>query len=210
MHQYQDAIAISKMDNAKWTNVRDPRTARYHGSQVTRACIIDDVALWDECKVPLYTTVLEVEEPTDDDLGISTRNFVLCSTKKFDVPSAIVESYALRINAEECYRQFKCSWLIGDFPSPNRSLLEAHVGFTLLTYSLLQLFLMRVDLQKKIRSHIATLKREEHSNEEDIVVYSGDCFARFANSEYLKLILNLPQEAREELTKSIDLSPHQH
>jgi hypothetical protein len=209
MHQYIDALALSKMDDANWSVVTNPRKISGLKSRVTRACIIENIALWDECEVPLYTTVVEITETTEDGLGVSTRHFVLCSTKKFDTPHAVVESYALRTQTEECFRTLKNSWSIGEFPSPNRSLLEAHVGFTLLTYSLLQLYLMRKDLQKKTNKHIATLKREEHRLEKTTLVYAASCFAQFKNAEYLKLILNLPQEAREKLTRALDASPHQ-
>lgn len=137
MEQHLDAVAIAEMPETEWvtvTHVGDKEDYR-----MVRACTIDDVCLWDKCKVPLYTTVVEIERTTGDDGGVQTNKFVLCSTRKFDSPHVVVDSYRLRQRTEECFRQLKNAWKISDFPSPCRSLLEAHVGFTLATYSLLQL-----------------------------------------------------------------------
>ncbi len=60
----------------------------------------------------------------------------------------MVTHYELRVKTEERFRQLKRSWYIADFPSPHASLVESHVCFTLFTYSLLQLYLRRNDLQQ--------------------------------------------------------------
>jgi len=200
MHQHTDAVAISKMPGAKWVDV--PTDSKRKNLRSVRACIIDKVALWDECKVDLYTTVCEVIKIVKE-IETQVNTFTLCSTRKFDTASEVVISYRLRTNTEEAFRHFKRGWRINDFPSPDRSLLEAHIGFTLTTYSLLQLYLMRNDLQHKTRKMIQTLKREMHSTNQNLLVYAGQFFAHFSLKEFLKLTYNLSTEVHEKLAEAL-------
>ena len=120
-----------------------------------------------------------------------TRKFCLCSTKKFESPHQVISSYKLRTKVEECFRQLKKDWMISRFPSPSRSLLEAHICFTLLTYSLLQLYLMRHDLQKSTNKFLSTLIREEINNKNNILVYANKFFGAISTKEYSLIINNL-------------------
>lgn len=201
MEQHNEAVAISEMPEAKWETV-----SKWGGEEewrIVRACTIDNVCMWEKCGVPLYTTVVEIETTTGDDGGVQTNKFSLCSTRKFNSPHAVVDSYRLRSKTEECFRHFKRSWKINDFPSPQRSLLEAHIGFTLTTYSLLQLYLMRSDLQAKTHKMVTSLKREEHSSDQNLLVYAAEHFARFSLKEFLGLTYHLPRETQEKLASSL-------
>ena len=80
----------------------------------------------------------------------------------------------MRTQIEERFRQFKRDWYIADFPSPDSSLIESHVCFTLLTYSLLQMYLRREDLQKLTHKMISTLRAEEHLGKDAVLVYAKD------------------------------------
>lgn len=206
MHQHIDAIAISKMPETKWINVTSGSDKSH--SKSVQACIIDKVDLWDECKVDLYSTVCKVTK-TINEGEIQVNTFTLCSTKKFDTPNQVVDSYRLRTLTEEAFRHFKRSWKISDFPSPNRSLLEAHVGFTLTTYSLLQLYLMRNDLKEKTHSMIHSLKREMHTTDQNLLVYADQFFTRFSLKEFLALTYNLPKEVQQRLANAMDTAIHQ-
>lgn len=203
---YQDALAISAMPDTKWTplsHVDDIRKAR-----IIRACTIDNIKLWDECQVSLYVTVVEAEQKGEDD-EVLKRKFCLCSTKKFDSPHPVISSYQLRTNVEECFRQLKNDWRINRFPSPCSSLLEAHVSFTLLTYSLLQLYLMRSDLQSQTNRFLSSLRREELNDKNDIIVYADQYFGAFSAKEYSCLINQLNPEVRQLFTDNLNASPHQ-
>lgn len=207
MAQYQDAIAISEMPDTKWTTF----SQKDYGpnSNITRACIINDIKLWDTCSVPLFITVVETQD-TDDEGALVTRKFCLCSTKKFEAPHQVISSYKLRTKVEECFRQLKKDWMISRFPSPSRSLLEAHICFTLLTYSLLQLYLMRHDLQKSTNKFLSTLIREEINSKNNILVYAHKFFGAFSTKEYSLIINNLNQEARDLFNSNISNAIHQH
>lgn len=206
MEQSKDAIAISEMPDAQWVTVSSDDDGE--DFKIIRACTIEDVKLWDDCKVPLYTTVIEIEQSNDDG-AVEKIKFALCSTRKFDTPHEVVSSYRLRTRVEECFRQFKNNWHINRFPSPYRSLLEAHVGFTLLTYSLLQLYLLRHDLQDKTNKFLTTLLREELNSKDKIIVYANKHFGCFSVREYTLLINQLPTEVREIFSKNLSNTPNQ-
>lgn len=207
MAQHQDAIAISEMPDTQWETVSECGDEEDY--RIVRACTIDDICLWDMCKAPLHTTVVEIEKTTGDDGGVQTNRFCLASTRKFDSPHAVVNSYRLRPRTEECFRQLKHAWKIDNFPSPDRSLLEAHIGFTLTTYSLLQLYLMRSDLQARAYKMISSLKREEHASDQNLLVYANDHFARFSLKEFLGLTYHLSREVQEKLADTLATAIHQ-
>ena len=206
MHQHTDAIALSKLPDANWVDVSTE--AEHKKQQSVRACIIEKVSLWDDCQVELFTTVCEVTKVVKE-IETQVNTFTLCSTRKFDTASQVVDSYRLRTLTEEAFRHFKRGWKISDFPSPDRSLLEAHVGFTLTTYSLLQLYLMRNDLQDKTHKMIQTLKREMHSTDQNLLVYADQFFARFSLKEFFKLTYKLPAEVQDKLAEAMETAIHQ-
>jgi hypothetical protein len=203
----QDAIAISQMKDTKWTTLPPIINSQEH--KTLRACTIDNIKLWDECSIPLFVTVVEVTE-TDELEGVSKKTFCLCSTKKFDSPEKVLNSYKLRVKTEECFRQFKNNWYINKFPSPHHSLLEAHISFTLLTYSLLQLFLLRTDLQRKTNKFLSTIQREELNSTTNLLVYADNSFSRFSLKEYSILINELNDEVRDKFKQNLNSAIHQH
>jgi hypothetical protein len=195
MHQHVDAIAISKMEDTTWFDISNTDKKNFKSM---RACTLEKVNLWDECKVDLYTTVCEATKIVNE-IETQVNTFVLCSTKKFNTPNQVTDSYSLRTLTEEAFRHFKTSWKINDFPSPDRSLLEAHVGFTLTTYSLLQFYFMRNDLREKTNKMMHALKRETHTSNQNLLIYANRFFARFSLKEFLLLTYNLPKEVQEQL-----------
>jgi hypothetical protein len=203
MDQYKDAIALSKLKETKWEafDERDEESgyllARY------KACTIKDIILWDECKVKLYTTVVEKEYKKDDKW--EKRKWVLATTRKFRNPMEVVRKYALRVTIEERNRQFKNFWEIAQFPSPSASLMESQVCFTLLAHSLLQSYLLRKDLERETNKTITTLRGEDSLGINNVVTYVDDRYAVYDTKEAFGIINNLNTEkARERLQSWIN------
>lgn len=111
----------------------------------------------------------------------------------------MVTHYELRVKTEERFRQFKRSWYIADFTSPNASLIESHVCFTLLTYSLLQLYLRRNDLQKQTHKMIESLQIDERLGIRSVVVYAGDRYAIFDLDDYTIRVAKMDDIPRKRL-----------
>lgn len=206
MEQHKDALAISEFKDTVWTTISTVQQGSEY--KIIRACTIEDIQLWDECQVPLFVTVVAIEEYSQSK-GLVKNKFCLCSTKKFNSADQVVAAYQLRTNVEECFRQLKNDWHIHNFPSPDRSLLEAHVGFTLLTYSLLQLYLMRQDLQEDTNKFLSSLRREELNFRNNLIVYAGNSFGYFSIKEYSLLISQLTPEARDRFNHNISIATHQ-
>jgi len=199
MHEYTDAVALSKMEGIKWESENINATTRY------RACIIDDTSLWKECKEKLYTVVVEqsVYDKISDNWTTST--WVMCTTKKIKRAMSVVKLYSLRTQIEERNSQFKNAWCIGDFSSPNASLMEAHICFILLTYSLIQSYLVREDLQELANKAITTLRREESLGLNNMIIYKDDRFAVYDTAIALGIVNDLEtQEARQRLREALD------
>lgn len=133
----------------------------------------------------------------------SVRYWGLSSTFKPKDAKESFELYKLRTQIEERHRQVKKFWYINKFSSPDRSLIEAHVMFTLLTYSLIQLYLNKKHLNALANKTIASLKSEEQIGKNSVIVYSGNYFAVFDLDEYTEIIVDLKEEAGLRLQKWI-------
>jgi len=208
MEQFRDAVAIATMPGTKWTVVQKRGDYRKDLTRELKATTISDIKLWDECKVPLYVTVIE-ESKTDDETGARlVGHFALASTRTFNTPAEVLSSYALRGRTEECYRQLKLSWNLADFPSPDRALIEAHVSFTLLTFCLFQLFLAENHSGVRPSRMLTALRREHQKLGHSLVFYADDYFGVFGQREYLGLLLNLSEEVRNKLKNRIESMPN--
>lgn len=130
-----------------------------------------------------------------DDVGKGVMKLLICDRGFI--------SGKLRTQIEERHRQSKKFWHINEFSSPNESLIEAHVMFTLLTYSLVQLYLNKKHLNALANKIISSLKREEQMGINSVIVYSENYFAVFDLDDYTEIIVDLKDEARLRLQKWI-------
>ncbi len=124
---------------------------------------------------------------------------MLASTGAYSNPLIAIERYQLRVQVEERFRQLKHSWYITEFPSPNASLVESHVCFTLFTYSLMQYYLRRNDLQKKTRKMIATLREDEKMGKDAVLVYTGNHYGVFGLDDYTARVAWMDDLPRQRL-----------
>jgi hypothetical protein len=198
MEIHQEALTLASTTNVNWLSCVDTELA---DGRLTRVCALKTVPHWEECKVPLWLTLAEVKRSDG-----SLRYFTLCSTKEYASPMDAIREYRLRTRVEECYRQFKNDWRIASFPSPARSLREAHIGFTFLTYSLLQMYLSRVDLQRRTNKLLSVIRREE-LGAKSILVYADRCFATFGVNEYSLILTRLSSEARTRFEDALSAIP---
>jgi len=209
MIQYQDALALAKIDNAPWVTVHERGSLISDPSRSVRACTIEKIDLWDECKVPLYTTVIEDIRLDDEHENFVTRYFVLVSTRRFETPHAVIKSYSLRSKTEECFRQLKLAWNLASFPSPDRSLIETHVNFTLITFCLFQLFLSMEQNSRATKRMITSLEREHVTLKDALVIYANGYFGVFGSKEYFQLISDLSEDARRKISANLAKLPNQ-
>src|SRR5437867_8773058 len=122
---------------------------------------------------------------------------MLLDTKPIVSAADMRNEYALRPVIEERHRQLKCFSGIEDFSSRSFSLIVNQVAFVLLTYSLLQWYLLRTErkpLNTKTQSRILDLLRPVFSV---IVIYYQNYVAFLDPLEYQEMVLTLSETARK-------------
>lgn len=189
-----DSIQIAESLEYKWTEY-----SRYTKDGVTyleEVAVIEEMRMWDKCRVPLYVSIMR----TTGSNG-KKQYWGLAATFKPQYAKEAFELYALRTQIEERHRQVKTFWNIREFTSPNASLIEAHVLFTLLTYSMIQLYLTKNHLQELTNKTIQTLHHEESLGTNAVITYSNEYFAVIDLSDYSEILVNLEGDARERFKK---------
>lgn len=160
------------------------------------AAVCEELTSWEECKVPL--TVVLVRETAVDG---TVQQWALTTTLRGRTAQQLVELYRLRSQIEERYDQLKNAWGLTRFTSTAFSLVTAHVVFTLLAYSLLQLYLKRRDLRALAVRTITTLQYDEQLGRAAVIVYADGAFAVFGLLEYQGILLRLSEVARRRLLR---------
>jgi hypothetical protein len=197
MDAYTDALALARLPETPWISLPltpgEAKTIR-----AREAARIPEVRSWETCTVPLVAVV--VRETKQDG---PVHEWVLVTTRTTLSASEVVDLYHLRTQIEERHRQFKLFWGLGEFTSPNFSLVVAHVVFLLLAYTLLQAFLHVEGLVKLARRAITTLQADERAGRGAVIVYGEGAFAIFSVLEYSALVLSLSDDARHRLKRKV-------
>ncbi|MFQ5825489.1 MAG: transposase [bacterium] len=196
MDSLTDAVKIAESCNYKWKKYDE--YTKHEIDYVEEVTLVKDVDLWDKCETSLYISIMRV---TGSDGSV--KYWGLASTFKPKNPKEAFELYELRTQVEERHRQIKNYWNLNQFSSPHESLIEAHVMFTILTYTLIQLYLNKKHLNDLANKTISSLKTEEQMGVNSVIVYSGKYFAVFNLDDYTEIIADLKEEARLRLKKWI-------
>jgi len=196
MNSLTDAKQLAKAYKYKWTKY-DEYTK--HGVKyIEEVTVVKEVELWDKCEVPLHISLMRI---TGSDGSV--KYWGLSSTFKPEYSEQCFELYDLRTQLEERHSQIKNCWNINKFTSPHESLIEAHVMFTLLTYTLTQLYLNKKHLNELANKTITSLRSEELLGVNNVIVYSGQYFGVFDLDEYTEIIAFLKGDAMSRLQKWI-------
>lgn len=198
MDIYQDAVNLAVMEN-NWELIERKKDDNGKTLSIIEAIIINDIELWKSSTCPISTIVTKNTTWDEERQKYKEHFWVLASTRQYDKPHIAVERYQLRVLIEERFKQFKRGWYISEFPSPHASLVESHVCFTLLTYSLLQLYLRRHELQKETHQMIATLRRGERLGKDAVLVYANHNYAVLALDDYTIRVAGMQERPRERL-----------
>ncbi len=125
--------------------------------------------------------------------------WMLLDTAPIHEPGRTRQEYGLRSTIEERHRQLKCFSDLESFPSRAFSLVVHQVVFVLLTYSLLQWFLLRIgrkELNPKTRSRTLELLRPTLTV---IVIYYQNYMAFLTPLQHQELVLTLSESARKKI-----------
>ena len=196
MDALTDPVRIAEAFGYKWTKYDE--YSKYGVKYLEEVTVVGEVKIWKGCEVALYVSLMRI---TGSDGSV--RHWGLSSTFEPKTAREAFDLYALRTQIEERHRQIKNFWRINKFTSPDGALVEAHVLFTLLTYSLVQLYLNKNHLTAIANKTIQSLRSEEQMGINSVIVYSGAYFAVFDLQDYTEIIIDLNEEARSRLQKWI-------
>jgi len=197
MSSYQDAIGIAHREN-KW-EILEQETDKRGKSRTLSAAFVPEMDLWESCPVKQHATVFKEITWNEEAQSYKDHLWVLAATKKYLQIATPLHRYRLRTQIEERNRQLKEGWQIGKFTSPSPGLMESQLCFTMFTYSLLQLYLRRQDLQNHTRRMIQTLRMEEQLGKDVVLVYTGTSFAVMNLDDYSMTLIDLDTEPKNKL-----------
>lgn len=203
MDDYKEAISIANMKN-EWEVVE--RQENKLGKMVLQKAIafIPELDLWGSLNLKAHAIATRYTEWDPNKEQYEENYGVLVSTKKYSDPKMMIVHYDLRVQTEERFRQFKQDWYIANFPSPHPSLIESHICFTLLTYSLLQLYLRRKDLQEMTNKMISTLREDERLGKDAVLIYAKEKYGVFDLDDYTMRVAGLKEVPREKLIGTME------
>ncbi len=153
---------------------------------------IPEFRSWSDCSVPLTAVYCrDVYEDGHDD------TWLLVDTATVTNPADSRDDYALRVAIEERHRQFKCFCDLTRFTSRAFSLVLNQVIFVLLTYNLLQVYLLRSEKSELNRSPFPMMQKKLLPAASWIIVYCEGRVAFLAPMEYTEILLTLEEHARK-------------
>jgi hypothetical protein len=154
----------------------------------------NDLTSWDSCPVPL--TVVLTQKPNKPPWGLVT-------TAHTQEAAFLRDRYHLRETIEERHRQAKLFWDLSGFHSPNFNLVTNQVVFVALTYTLLQMQLLRENRPELNRMSRCTLQHQMLPYGNHIIVYVREYFGFFDLPEYTEIIMSITEPAKTKLLKKV-------
>jgi len=160
----------------------------------SEVAVVTGLETFTSCPIPVDAIVnKEVDADGREDY------WVLLSTAPATDPMLGRRDYALRTTIEERHRQLKCFSDLESFSSRSFNLIVNQVVFVLLTYSLLQWYLLRIgrkELNPKTRTRTLELLRP---TTRVILIYYQTYVACLSPLEHQELVLTLDERARKKI-----------
>jgi hypothetical protein len=163
----------------------------------TEVCAIEGFNSWSECTVPI--NVVLIRETYGDD---HQDQWALMDTCPIRDPLKPREQYGLRVVIEERHRILKCFHDLSDFSSRCFNVIAAQVVFILLSYTLRQWQLWKLQQEKWAGKTPGFLERELSAHSQFVVIYHQHAYAQLPLVTFTRELLELAPEAQAKaLTK---------
>lgn len=198
MNDFQDALSIAQRKNA-WVTTEREEDQNGRVIKETQTTLVEKMDLWEACPLSLNVYVSRTQRWNKKTQTFESYHWALAATKRYPHEAAAIARYALRTQVEERFKQLKCFYHLADFTSPATGLMESHLCFVLLTYSLLQLYLRRNSLRELTHRLIDTLRKQEQLGHDAVVVYAGDAFGVLNLDDYSLILIELDPEPKQKL-----------
>ena len=197
MNALTDSLRIAdKLKKKEW---KEYRTYKKGNKKYTESVLyIGDVEEWEEANLKVYVSLMKTTAPGEEE-----KTWGLCTTFSPGNAGKAFDLYNKRSRIEEVNKQMKTNWRINKFSSPHESLIEAHVLFTLLTYSLIQLYLIKKHLTALANKTIESLKSNESLGKDCVVLYYDKKFAVVDLDYHTEMVACMGEKARQKLVKWI-------
>lgn len=183
-----DARGLSRLDKVPWKKV-DDNTYCYMAKKIRS---------YDGVSVNLNVILVRSTQKNG-----KVRLWSLVTTKNYRDPAKAVLDYRLRWQIEERYRQIKAGWFDKGFNSTSFNLVVAHILFTLLVYSLIQMYLNISSLSNLANKTMESLMAEESVGENTVIMHANGYYAILDTNEALYQVVELEGKARERFRKWI-------
>lgn len=205
MSDFQDALEIAER-RGHWEITECEKDKSGKILRETNTAEVMEMDLWESCPLKLHVYVSKTKRWDAESQEYESYTWALAATKKYSTEKAAIERYGLRTQIEERNRQLKLIWQVAKFTSPAPGLMESHICFTLLTYSLLQLYLRRNDLRAQTQMTMNKWQQQEHLNGDTVIVYAGQSFGALKLTDFAQALLNLDEPARNKM-KALQPTP---
>ncbi len=187
MTVYQDAVKLATA-SGKWHKHPNPKRKDQEIQLVT-----DLGPLWEsgdpEKDVPINACVVH-DKKTD-------KYFVFMTTDTGRSAWQIINTYELRPEIEEDFRQMKDFWKLEDFKSTKYNYITCHIVMTLVGYLYFQIY-KNLDEGKKYagKSLPVVVKNYKETKPKSVIIYVGQYFGIFPFLEFLQLYAECTLEVR--------------
>jgi hypothetical protein len=148
---------------------------------------------WDSCTVPL--SIIYCRDTWGDG---HQDEWILVDTKAAPDPCQSRTEYSRRTQIEEQHRQLKCFSDLTDFTSRKFSMVVHQIVFILLTFTLLQIYLLKKEKQQKKLSNkpMPEIRKRLNTTEKFVIVYCQGKFAFIRQLDFMEILLTLDEPAR--------------
>lgn len=188
MSAYRDAQGMACLEKKPWEKV-DDLTVCYMAKKITS---------YGGCGVAL--NIICVKSTLKNG---KIRLWCLATTKDYRMAADAVKDYKLRWQIEERYKQIKKSWFASGFNSTSFSIICSHTIFSLLVYSLIQVYLNVSSLKRLANRTIEALKADEKAGKDCVIMCAGTYYAVLDPDESLYYVAFLEPEPLERFRKWI-------
>jgi hypothetical protein len=157
----------------------------------TEVCSIEGFNSWSECTVPIQVVLIRESyaDGHQDQWG-------LMSTAAVRDPVRTIEEYGLRTTIEERHRILKCFHDLSGFSSRCFNVIAAQVVFILLSYTLRQWQLWKLQQEKLAGKTPGFLERELSAHSQFVVIYHEHAYAQLPVVSFTRELLEMASEAQ--------------
>lgn len=193
---YGEAVKIAISEN-KWQ--KHPNKKR----KTQEIHLVKDLGMMWESDSPSLDVDLcacVVHDKKDD------QYYVFLTTDITKTAKQIINTYELRPEIEEDYRQIKDFWKLEDFKSTKYNVITFHIVMTLIGYMYFQVFKnMEEGSKYSGKSLPMVLKNYKADKQKSVILYSGQYFGVFSFIEFIQLYASCPEEVRKLLDPTLAL-----